>query len=133
MTTRILVERFFTMLGSGADAEDIAKLFAEDVDWDVPGSASLAWTGKRSNRAEVADYLRTLAANIVPEQNVDEIEAILYDGKHAVMLGRFGRVARSTGRPYEMEVAMRFEVNGDEITKFRLYEDSHQVAGAYAE
>lgn len=33
----------------------------------------------------------------------------------------------------EMAVAMHFQVSGDKITKFRLYEDSFQVANAYAE
>lgn len=133
MSTQTVVERFFGMLGSGADAEEIATLFADDIDWDLPGSPSIPWTGKRSKPAEVADYLRTLAANIVPEENVDEIETIVYDGDHAVMLGRFGRVARTTGRRYEMAVAMHFQVRGDKIVKFRLFEDSYQVANAYAE
>ncbi|WP_212992943.1 nuclear transport factor 2 family protein [Actinoplanes auranticolor] len=128
-----MVEQFLGMLDSGADPDDIAKVFADDIDWDVPGSASLPWTGRRFKRAEVAEYLRTLAMNIVPEENVDQIEAILYDGDHAVLLGRFGRVARTTGRRYEMAVAMYFEVSDERITKFRLYEDSHQVANAYAE
>ncbi|MFF0153724.1 nuclear transport factor 2 family protein [Micromonospora sp. NPDC005203] len=133
MTTRDVVEQFFGMVGGGADPDGIAMLFSDPVDWDVPGSPSIPWTGRRSRRADVADYLRTLGANIVPEQNVDEIEAVLYDGEHAVMLGRFGRVARTTGRRYEMAVAMHFQVSGDKIVKFRLYEDSFQVAAAYAE
>ncbi|MFG2049452.1 nuclear transport factor 2 family protein [Micromonospora sp. NPDC048935] len=133
MTTRDVVEQFFGMVGGGANPDDIAMLFGDDLDWDVPGSPSIPWTGRRSRRADVADYLRTLGANIVPEENVDEIETILYDGDHAVMVGRFGRVARNTGRRYEMAVAMHFQVSGDKIIKFRLYEDSFQVANAYAE
>ena len=30
-------------------------------------------------------------------------------------------------------MAMHFQVTGDKIIKFRLYEDSFQVANAYAE
>jgi ketosteroid isomerase-like protein len=133
VTTRDVVEQFFGLVGGGAEPEDVALLFADEIDWDVPGSPSVPWTGRRSKRAEVADYLRTLGAHIVPEENVDEIETILYDGDHAVVLGRFGRVARPTGRRYEMAVAMHFQVSGDKIVKFRLYEDSFQVAAAYAE
>ncbi|MFG1917426.1 nuclear transport factor 2 family protein [Micromonospora sp. NPDC048898] len=133
MATRDVVERFFGLLGGGAGPEETAALFADNIDWDVPGSPSVPWVGRRSTRAEVADYLRILGANIVPKENVDEVEAILYDGDDAVMLGRFGRVARSTGRRYEMAVAMHFRVRDDQIVKFRLYEDSFQVANAYAE
>ncbi|MGC5311417.1 nuclear transport factor 2 family protein [Micromonospora zamorensis] len=133
MTTREVVERFFGLLGGGAAPEEIAMVFAEDVDWDVPGSPAVPWVGRRSTRAEVADYLRVLGANIVPEENVDEVEAILYDGDDAVMVGRFGRVARSTGRRYDMAVAMHFRVRDDQIVKLRLFEDSFKVANAYAD
>jgi ketosteroid isomerase-like protein len=133
MTTRDVVERFFGLVGGGAEPEEIASLFAEQIDWDVPGSPSIPWVGRRSTPAEVAEYMRVLAANIVPEENVDDVEAVLYDGDDAVMLGRFGRVARSTGRRYEMAVAMHFRVSSGKIVKFRLYENSFLVAAAYAD
>ncbi|MFI6064401.1 hypothetical protein ACIA47_03890 [Micromonospora sp. NPDC051227] len=41
-------------------------------------------------------------------------------------------MARSTGRRYEMAVAVHFRVHGDQIVKLRLYEDSFLVANAYA-
>lgn len=80
----------------------------------------------------MADYLRTLVENIVPEKNIDEVEALLIDGEHAVMLGRFTRVAKSTGRTYEMPIAMHFQVAGDKIVKMYLYEDTLKVSEAYA-
>lgn len=61
----------------------------------------------------MADYLRTLGHNIVPERNVDDVEALLVDGEHAVMLGRFTRVAKSTGRTYVTPIAMHLQVEGE--------------------
>ncbi|MEU6319995.1 nuclear transport factor 2 family protein [Streptomyces sp. NPDC047009] len=131
METREVVERFFRLLAAG-DPDAVAEVFADDIDWYVPGSPSLPWTGKRSKGSDVADYLRTLVDNIVPDKNVDEVEALLVDGDHAVMLGRFTRVAKSTGRTYEMPIAMHLQVADDKIVKMYLYEDTLKVSEAYA-
>ncbi|MEV8048307.1 nuclear transport factor 2 family protein [Streptomyces griseoluteus] len=130
MTTREVVENFLGLLAAG-DPDAVAGLFAEEIDWYVPGSPQLPWTGRRTTRAEVADYLRVLGENIVPEKNVDNVEALVVDGDHAVLLGEFSRVARSTGRSYQMPIAMRFQVTDGEITKLYLYEDTLKVAQAY--
>lgn len=132
MTTREVVERFFGLLGAG-DPDAVVPVFADDIDWYVPGSPSLPWTGHRSKGAEVTDYLRTLGDNIVPERNVDQVDALLVDGEHAVMLGRFTRVAKSTGRTYEMPVAMHFRVENDRIVQLHLYEDTLKVFQAYTD
>jgi ketosteroid isomerase-like protein len=132
MTTREVVEAFFGLLAA-QDPDKVTEVFADDIDWFVPGSPALPWTGPRTKSSEVADYLRTLGANIVPEENVDDIEALLVDGDHAVMLGRFTRVATGTGRRYVTPVAMHFQVAEDKIVKLHLYEDTLAVAQAYEE
>ncbi|MFG2481035.1 nuclear transport factor 2 family protein [Streptomyces fagopyri] len=131
MTTREVVEKFLGLLGAG-DPDAVAKVFAEKIDWYVPGSDQLPWTGRRTTPAEVADYLRILGENIVPEKNVDKVEALVVEGEHAVLLGEFTRTARSTGRVYEMPIAMHFQVTDGKISKLYLYEDTAKVAQAYA-
>lgn len=130
MSTREVVERFFALVGAG-DPDAVAEVFADDIDWYVPGSPSLAWTGRRSKGSDVPEYFRTLGAAIVADKNRDQVDALLVDGDHAVMLGRFTRVAASTGRTYEMPVAMHLQVAGDKIVTFALYEDTLKVAQAY--
>ncbi|MER5409330.1 nuclear transport factor 2 family protein [Streptomyces sp. NPDC002769] len=132
MATREVVEKFLGLLGAG-DPDAVAKVFAEVIDWYVPGSDQLPWTGRRTTPAEVADYLRVLGENIVPEENVDKIEALIVEGEHAVLLREFTRTARSTGRVYEMPIAMHFQVTDDKISKLYLYEDTAKVAQAYAQ
>ncbi|MFI6495287.1 nuclear transport factor 2 family protein [Streptomyces sp. NPDC050564] len=132
MATRDVVEQFLGLLAAG-DPDRVAEIFADDIDWYVPGSAALPWTGQRSKRSEVADYLRTLGSNIVPDKNVDEVEGLLIDGDHAILLGRFTRVAKSTGRTFAMPIAMHLQVAGDEIVTMHLYEDTLKVSEAFAE
>lgn len=102
MTTREVVEQFLGLLGAG-DPDAVAQIFADEIDWYVPGSDRLPWTGRRTTPAEVADYLRVLGENIVPEENIDKVEALVVEGRHAVLLGsspepREARAA-STGCP----------------------------------
>lgn len=132
MSTREVVERFLGLLAAG-DPDTVAGVFAKEIDWYVPGSPQLPWTGRRTTRAEVADYLRTLGENIVPEENVDNVEALIVEGDNAVLLAEFSRVAKSTGHPYQMPIAMHFQVADGEITKLYLYEDTFKVAQAYAQ
>lgn len=131
MATREVVLNFLGLLGAG-DPDAVAEVFAEEIDWYVPGSDQLPWTGRRTKRNEVADYLRVLGENIVPEENVDKVEVLVVEGEHAVLLGEFTRTARSTGRTYQMPVAMHFQVTADKISKLYLYEDTAKVAQAYA-
>ncbi|MEU8951940.1 nuclear transport factor 2 family protein [Streptomyces sp. NPDC048489] len=131
MTTREVVEKFLGLLGAG-DPDAVAEVFNEVIDWYVPGSDQLPWTGRRTTPAQVADYLRVLGENIVPEENVDKVEALIVEGEHAVLLGEFTRTARSTGRVYEMPIAMHFQVVDGRISKLYLYEDTAKVARAYA-
>ncbi|MEW1776623.1 nuclear transport factor 2 family protein [Streptomyces sp. NPDC086777] len=101
------------------------------IDWCVPGADRLPWTGRRTQRAEVAGYLRVLGENIVPQEKVDKVQALIVEGEHAVLLGEFTRTARSTGRRYQMPVAMHLQVVGDRVAKLYLYEDTAKVAQAY--
>ncbi|MFI5813609.1 nuclear transport factor 2 family protein [Streptomyces sp. NPDC051643] len=132
MTTREVVEQFLGLLAAG-DPDAVAQIFADEIDWYVPGSDRLPWTGRRTTPAEVADYLRVLGENIVPEENIDKVEALVVEGWHAVLLGEFTRTARSTGRIYRMPIAMHFQVADGRITKLYLYEDTAKVAEAYAQ
>lgn len=132
MTTREVVEKFLGLLAAG-DPDAVAELFAKEIDWYVPGSPDCHGRAGCTTRAEVADYLRTLGENIVPEENVDSVEALVVEGDHAVLLGEFSRVARSTGRSYQMPIAMHFQVADGKIVKLYLYEDTFKVAQAYAQ
>ncbi|GAA4827042.1 hypothetical protein [Streptomyces ziwulingensis] len=42
------------------DPNGIQELFAEEIDWYVPGSDTLSWTGRRTRREEVAPYFSTM-------------------------------------------------------------------------
>lgn len=100
MATREVVEKFVGLLAAG-DPDAVVKVFADDIDWYVPGSPSLPWTGQHSKASDVADYLRTLAANI------DGLDASQSRSAWAASVAgnRCGRLTRQHANP----VAIRLQ------------------------
>lgn len=105
----------------------IVELFAEDVDWDIPGDlAAVPWIGPRQGRAAVGAFYRELAAGIVPERF--DVQRILADGDTAVALGELASRVKATGRLMETPFAFVLRVEAGRIVYYRMLEDSYGVA-----
>jgi uncharacterized protein len=115
------------------EPEPVAELFAETVDWDVPGDERVPWTGRRSSRDEVAGYFETLWSVCDTAQANNAVSQLLVDGADAVVLGVFTQTIRASGRRFSTPVALHVTVEDGLITHLRLYEDSYTVARAYAD
>jgi ketosteroid isomerase-like protein len=130
-TTADTINAFLAKLGA-QDSEGLGELFAEVIDWVVPGAPALPWTGRRSKKNEVPDYFRILWAGLEPDRSVVSVEAVITDGVEAVIFAAFDHVAAPTGRPFHTDVAMRLTVTDGKITRLHLYEDTAAVAAAFA-
>jgi ketosteroid isomerase-like protein len=132
-STAEIANTFLQRLGA-QDAEGIGELFAEEIDWRVPGDPELTpWVGHRSRKNEVPGYFRDLWAALVPGRSVVAVEAVVVDGDEAVVFAVFDHVAAPTGRPFHTEVALRLTVTDGAITRMHLFEDTAAVAAAFAE
>ncbi|MFJ3143453.1 nuclear transport factor 2 family protein [Streptomyces halstedii] len=135
-TTRTVVEELLRRIGRG-DPEHIAEMYAERGDWKLNwpeaehGRAATPWIRHRSTRADATAHYRELAARHVPGQAATEIERILVDGDHAVVLGEIRQTARSTGRAYRARFALHLTVEDGLVTRHHVYEDSLAVAQAF--
>ncbi len=119
--TRELVTRFFQTLTTG-DPDRIAALFAEQIDWNIPGNTALApWLGRRSRREEVAAFFRLLLESA--ELVRFDIQHLLVEDDFAVAVGEFASVMRKTGKLFESEFAIQFTVRDGVITRYRLLEE----------
>lgn len=130
-TTAEMTTAFLERLGA-QDAQGLGDLFAEDIDWNVPGDQDLTpWAGRRSRNSDVPEYFRALWAALEPGKSVVSIEAVVTDGTEAVILAVFDHVAAPTGRPFHTDVALRLTVINGEITRMHLYEDTAATAAAF--
>ncbi|ORL88345.1 ketosteroid isomerase [Prescottella equi] len=131
-TTADVTTAFLEGLGA-QDPERMGELFAEEIDWFVPGDPAVAqWVGARSRKSEVPDYFRALWAALEPGKSIVSVEAVVTDGEDAVILGAFDHVAAPTGRPFHTAVALRLTVKAGKITRMHLFEDTAATAAAFA-
>ncbi|WP_320776718.1 nuclear transport factor 2 family protein [Streptomyces sp. CRN 30] len=134
--TQTVVRELLRRIGEG-DPERIAELYAERVDWrlDWPeeehGRKATPWIRHRSTRADVAAHYRELVEHHVPEHVGTEIERVLVDGDHAVVLGEIGQTARPTGRAYRARFALHLTIENGLVTRHHVYEDSLAVVRAF--
>lgn len=128
--TKEIVFDLLQRLGAG-DPDSIADLFAEHIDWYVPGDPTLPWTGQRHQRRDVADYFRTMWPHFAPGKSTTVLQDVLVDKDAAVVLATFEHTVVTTGIRFSTPVAMHVAVNGREIVKLHLYEDTWLVASAF--
>jgi uncharacterized protein len=116
----------------GGDADELARLFAESIDWYVPGDPTLPWTGRRSRGADVPEYFHTLWSHLEHNASVVHVDRILVDGADAIILLNWSHVARGTGRRFGAQAALHLTVIDGEIVRLHLYEDTLAVSNAWA-
>jgi hypothetical protein len=111
------------------EPEHTVEIFGETVAGDVPGTMRVPWTGARTSRDEVPAYFST-PWSVCDTARTDNLSQELVDGADAVVLGAFTQTIRATGRRFSTPVALH--VDDRLVTRLRVHEDSHAVAGAYA-
>ncbi|MEU1519164.1 nuclear transport factor 2 family protein [Streptomyces sp. NPDC005811] len=129
-TSRTVAEEFLERLGR-QDPDGVQELFSEEIDWHVPGSDVLPWTGRRSRREEVAPYFTTMWPHFAHGQSKVVLERFIVDGGDVVLLAVFTHTAVASGKEFTTPVAMHLGVEGGRIVRMHLYEDTLTVAEAF--
>ncbi len=127
-TPREIVEAYVRAMENG-HSDRIAELFAEKVDWCVPGAEEVPWLGTRSTREEVADFFRALYNHVAKEEFV--VEQVLADDRDAVALGHLKSRVRANNALMETWFALHVTVTDGQITRYRFYEDSLAIMRAW--
>jgi ketosteroid isomerase-like protein len=129
-TSRTVAETFVERLG-GQDADGIQELFAEEIDWHVPGDAALPWTGRRTRREEVAPYFTTMWPHFAPGRSEVALERVVVDGGDVVLLAAWTHTVAATGKEFSTPAAIHLRVEDGRIVRMHLYEDTLTVATAF--
>lgn len=128
--SRAVAEQFVERLGR-QDQDAVQELFAADIDWYVPGTSTLPWTGRRTRREEVAAYFTTMWPHYVHGESEVALDKILVDGHDVILLGSFGHTIAASGRQFTTPFAMHLGVADGQIVRMHLYEDTLIVAEAF--
>ncbi|SFT60088.1 hypothetical protein SAMN04487904_104185 [Actinopolyspora lacussalsi subsp. righensis] len=129
-TSRTVAEKFVERLGR-QDPEGVQELFAAKIDWYVPGSDALPWTGRRTSREEVAPYFTTMWPHFEPGRSEVALDRVIVDGGDVMLLAVFTHTVVSTGKEFTTPVAMHLVVEDGRIVRMHLHEDTLTVDKAF--
>ena len=100
-----LTQEFLSRMGSGAEPAEIAKLFSENMEWEIAGDTGvLPWIGKQSGRAAIIDFVKDSRAMI--ERISFEVYEILAGDNRAVILGSLASRLKRTGKIIKTDFAI---------------------------
>jgi len=129
-TSRTVAEKFVERLGR-QDPNGIQELFAEVIDWHVPGSDALPWTGRRTRREEVAPYFTTMWPHFAHDKSKVVLERIIVDGADVMLLANFTHTVAASGKEFTTPAAVHLVVEDSRIVRMHLYEDTLTVNEAF--
>ena len=127
--TQHLADEFLRLMGSGAEAADIAKLFSENLEWEISGDTGvLPWIGQKSGRSALTDFINDSRRML--ERISFDVQDILAGDRRAVILGSLASKLKSTGKIVSTDFAIVLTVANREIVRFQMLEDSFAVSRA---
>ena len=122
-----LAQELLRLMGSGAEASDIARLCSENLDWEIAGdTGALPWIGKKSGRTAIVDFINGLRS--LTEPIAFEVHDILTGDKRAVILGSLATKLKRTGAIVKTDFAIVLTAANGEIIRFQMLEDSFAVS-----
>lgn len=123
--TKKVVDEFYD-IQSGRKQGSLAELFADSVDFDLPGNEQkFPWVGKRQTKKEVEDYFEVLFQNIKSEKFT--VEYIAIQGEHAVAVGQLSSVILKYNKTFNTQFVNIFKVRDGKIVKFHFMEDNYRL------
>ena len=124
-----LAQALLARMGSGAEPAEIAKLFSENLEWEIAGdTGALPWIGKKSGRIAIIDFVND--SRTMVERIRFEVDSILAGENRAVILGSVASNLKRTGRIIETYFAIVLTEANGEIVRFQMLEDSFAVSQA---
>jgi ketosteroid isomerase-like protein len=113
---------------SRGDIPGLLKLFAEDVEWQIPG-AGLPLAGTYRGHDGVANFFQKLAAEV---DFLDfQAREFLADGDRVLVVGWERVKIKATNRTVDLDWIMSFSVRNGKVATFREFMDTKAIADAY--
>ncbi|MEU7160426.1 nuclear transport factor 2 family protein [Streptomyces chrestomyceticus] len=119
-----------TVADPAATPERIAAHYGERVDWMCADNPAVPWLRPRATRDDVAAHWRELREHTVAGAGGASVDALVISGPEAVLTGQLWGTVRATGKSFRSPFALRFTVEGGEIVRHHVYEDSLAIAAA---
>lgn len=124
--TEEVVNQFYNVL-LGKEQGNVLDLFADAIDWDLPGNeAKFPWLGKKNTKEEVRRGFFELHPLYV-EPDIFEVEFIAVNGENATAVGRLSSKILKCDKVFDSPFVTVFKVVNGKITKYHFLEDSYKL------
>ncbi|MDP9354547.1 MAG: nuclear transport factor 2 family protein [Chloroflexota bacterium] len=123
-----VVQRCYEAVGRG-DVPAVLDLLTDDVEWTLQGPSAIPFAGLRRGRAGVAEFFSLVGDTLDFHQF--EPHEFVAAGDTVVVLGYERSLVKPTGRTFEQEWTHVYTVRDGKIARFRAFEDTATIAGAF--
>jgi ketosteroid isomerase-like protein len=124
-TTRDLVTDLYAAYARG-DAERIAELIDDDIDWIIHGPMQIfPFAGHRRGKMAVLEALGALAKDYMLERY--EPRSMLVDGDRAAVRSDVAFKQRATGRTLRFHIANFLRFRDGRVVEFREFANTFDV------
>jgi uncharacterized protein len=121
-----IVKDAYAAFGRG-DIQGLLALFAEDIEWIIPGEWPLAGTYR--GRAGVAGLFQKVSEML--EISFLETREFVAQGDRVLVVGFSGGRVKGTNRTYEHHEVLAFTVRNGKVTNVREYIDTLALARSF--
>lgn len=123
-----VIENLLAAFGRG-DMQAVLGLFAEDVDWRMPGPKVIPYVGDRKGREAIEAFYKQLAELCSVEHW--ELRKLIDGGDDVVALGFERLRVKSTGKAFEQHIAIVYTLRERKIAAVQFFEDCAAAAAAF--
>jgi ketosteroid isomerase-like protein len=128
MATKIqTVQKCYEEFGKG-NPRGVLELLTDDVTWIDPGYPEIPYAGKCKGKDEVMRFFTEMSKTITFTHF--EPKQFLTDGDFAVVKGFFTGKSINTGKTFETEWVMIWEVEDGKVKSYQAFIDTFNVASA---
>jgi len=122
-----IVKDGFAAFGRG-DMQGLLALFAEDIEWIVPGEG-LPFAGTYRGRAEVVGFFQKISEML--EISFLEPREFVAEGDRVLVVGFERETVKATNRTFEEHWVFAFTFRNGKVTNVREYFDTLALARGF--
>ncbi|MEM8983020.1 MAG: nuclear transport factor 2 family protein [Pseudomonadota bacterium] len=122
-------------LGAAMDmlTEDVVYIVIGDPGGETPidreTCEAIPWIGRYDGRKAVRRFVSILQANI--DIISIAVSKVIENGEDIAVFGTFSYIAKSTGKRFDSDYAIRARIRGHGIAEYTFYENTYAVAAAF--
>jgi len=122
-----IVQQCYADFGNG-NIQGILDSLSDNVRWIDPGAPEIPFSGIRNGKEEVLGFFTDMAK--VVTYTHFEPQQFYSDGNAVFVKGIFTGKGNETGKPFQSEWAMLWEVVDGKVTYFQAFSDTVAIARA---